>query len=119
MKAYISSKSWYILILPSIPLLLSHNPGLTVVIKEYADSFHETDLDFVLSERGIEELLICGMMTQNCVTHTAISKSAEQYKVSILSDCCTTVNEPIHQIALHAVSIRIDVVKSTEAIKVT
>ena len=38
-----------------------------------------------------KELLICGMMTQNGVTHTAISKAAEKYRVAILTDCCTTV----------------------------
>ena len=53
------------------------------------------------------ELLLCGMMTQNCVTHTAISKAVEKYPVSILTDCCTTVSEILHLIALHAVSTRV------------
>jgi nicotinamidase-related amidase len=44
-------------------------------------------------------MLVCGMMTQNCVTHTAISKAAEKYSVKILPDCFTTINEPIHLIA--------------------
>ena len=56
------------------------------------------------------------MMTQNCVTHTAISKSAEKYKVSILMDCCTTVNEMLHKIALHAVSTRVPLVSANEAL---
>jgi nicotinamidase-related amidase len=60
----------------------------------------------------VEELLICGMMTQNCVTHTAISQSAEKYKVSILTDCCTTVDRMIHSIALHALSTRVELVES-------
>jgi nicotinamidase-related amidase len=60
----------------------------------------------------VEELLICGMMTQNCVTHTAISKSAEKYRVAILTDCCTTVNEMLQLIALHAVSTRVRLVES-------
>lgn len=47
------------------------------------------------------------MMTQNCVTHMAISKAAEKYSVTILPDCCTTVDEMIHNIALHAVSTRV------------
>jgi nicotinamidase-related amidase len=56
------------------------------------------------------------MMTQNCVTHTAISKSAEKYKVSILVDCCTTVSEMLHNIALHAVSTRVPLVSSDDAL---
>jgi nicotinamidase-related amidase len=56
------------------------------------------------------------MMTQNCVTHTAISKSAEKYSVSILSDCCTTVDAMIHNIALHALTTRITLVPLSEAL---
>ena len=69
-----------------------------------------------LARLGVNELLVCGMMTQNCVTHTAISKSAEKYKVSILSDCCTTVNELLHHIALHAVSTRLPLVLADDVL---
>lgn len=87
-----------------------------VVVKHYADAFYETDLEEVLSTIGAEELLICGMMTQNCVTHTAISKAAEKYKVKILQDCCTSISAPIHQIGLHAVITRVDLQDSNEAL---
>jgi len=81
----------------------------TIVVKSFADGFFKTDLEKVLDEKNVEELLVCGMMTQNCVTHTAISKTAEKYKkVTILTDCSTTVNEPIHLIGLHAVSTRVN-----------
>ena len=40
-------------------------------------------------------------------------KSAEKYKVSILVDCCTTVSEMLHNIALDAVSTRVPLVKSS------
>ena len=73
----------------------------------------------VLSKLGADELLVCGMMTQNCVTHTAISKSAEPYDVTILPDCCTTVDEMLHNIALHAVSTRTRLLPSTEAFQAT
>ena len=55
------------------------------------------------------------MMTQNCVTHTAISKAAEKYNVSVLVNCCTTVSEILHLIALHALSTRVKLVPSGEA----
>ena len=92
------------------PEILKAAPDAEVVIKQYADGFHKTNLGQILSTLGIEEILICGMMTQNCVTHTAISKDAEKYKVKVLKDCCTTVNEAIHQIALNGLSTRVDLV---------
>jgi nicotinamidase-related amidase len=56
------------------------------------------------------------MMTQNCVTHTAISKAAEKYKVTILPECCTTVSEILHRIALGGVAIRVPLVSADVAL---
>jgi nicotinamidase-related amidase len=97
--------------------ILAAAPDGPVVVKAFADSFVGTRLEEVLSGLGVTELLVCGMMTQNCVTHTAISKAAEKYKVCILPDCCTTVSEMLHLIALHGVSTRIALVPSAEALK--
>lgn len=98
------------------PRILLAAPDAPVVVKAFADGFVKTDLEDTLSGLGVTELLVCGMMTQNCVTHTAISKSAEKYKVAILPDCCTTVDEMLHNIALHAVSTRMALIPSGEAV---
>lgn len=87
-------------------------PEAPVVVKHFADSFHQTDLEAVLENLGVTGLLICGMMTQNCVTFTALSKSAEKYRPTILSDCCTTVSEILHLIALNALSTRVELTSS-------
>ena len=97
------------------PRILAAAPGAPVVVKEFADSFEQTNLEETLTTLGVTDLLVCGMMTQNCVTHTAISKAAEKYNVTILPDCCTTVSEILHLIALHAVSTRVNLVPSSEA----
>lgn len=96
------------------PDILAAAPEAPVVIKHYADSFEQTDLKKLLTANGIDELLVCGMMTQNCVTHTAISKAAEAYKVTIVSDLCTTVSEILHLIALNAVSTRMKLASAKE-----
>lgn len=98
------------------PRILAAAPNAPVVVKEFADGFEKTSLDETLAKLGATELLVCGMMTQNCVTHTAISKAAEKYDVAILTDCCTTVSEILHLIALHAVSTRMKLVPSTDVL---
>ena len=98
------------------PRILAAAPDAPIVVKHHADSFHATNLEAVLAELGATELLVCGMMTQNCVIHTAISPAAEKYQIRILPDCCTTVSEILHLIALNAVSIRLGLVPSDEAI---
>ncbi|PSU30549.1 cysteine hydrolase family protein [Photobacterium lutimaris] len=98
------------------PEIMAIDPNSEVVVKTFADSFEKTLLDKTLKKYGIDELLICGMMTQNCVTHTAMSKSAEKYKVSIVIDCCTTVDKMIHDIALNAVSLRVPLVTAEQVL---
>ena len=95
------------------PRILAAAPNAPVIVKAFADSFHQTTLEESLSKLGITELLVCGMMTQNCVTHTAISKAAEKYRVSVLIDGCTTVTEILHHIALHALSTRVNLIPTS------
>lgn len=97
------------------PRILAAAPNAPIVIKHFADSFVNTELEVTLQDLGVDELLVCGMMTQNCVTHTAISKQAEKYQVSIIQDCCTTVTELLHLIALNAVSTRMKLVSLEQA----
>ena len=98
------------------PSILAAAPKAPVVVKEFADGFEQTNLEETLTKLGVTDLLVCGMMTQNCVTHTAISKTVEKYNVTILPDCCTTVSEILHLIALHAVSTRVNLLPSSEAL---
>jgi len=98
------------------PRLIAAAGKAPIVVKEFADSFFMTGLEETLAKLGTTELLVCGMMTQNCVTHTAISKSAEKYQVSVLADCCTTVSELLHNIALHALSTRVTVAPAGAAL---
>jgi nicotinamidase-related amidase len=88
------------------PRILAAAPGAPVVVKEFADGFYKTNLDTVLSGLDVSELLVCGMMTQNC---------AERYTVAILPECCTTVSDMIHLIALNGVSIRVALVPARDA----
>lgn len=97
------------------PRILAAAPDAPVVVKRFADSFHQTELGEVLAGRGVDHLRIAGMMTQNCVAHTALSRGADPYRVSVLSDCTTTVDPAIHRFALNALSTRVALVTDAEA----
>lgn len=89
--------------------VLAAAPDAPVVVKHFADSFEGTTLHQTLQELGVDELILCGMMTQNCLTHTALSRRADDYKkVTVLTDVSTTVSEMLHNIALHALSTRVE-----------
>ncbi len=88
--------------------MISIAPSAPVVVKQYADAFERTALHDTLQRLGADELILCGMMTHNCVTHTALSRRADEYrKVTVLTDASTTVSEILHLIALNALSTRV------------
>ena len=92
------------------PRIVAAAPGATRIVKAFADSFHLTSLDETLQTLQITDLLIGGMMTQNCVAFTAVSRDAAPYEVSVLCNCVTTVDGHIQQFALQALSTRVAVV---------
>lgn len=81
------------------------------VVKQYADSFQDTNLQQVLNCNSITELHICGMMTQNCVTYTALTALNHDYQVSIIESLCGTVEHIVHQIAIKALSSKVTILK--------
>ena len=91
------------------PSLRAAAPDAPVVVKGHADSFLNTTLQDTLAARGVDTLWLAGMMTQNCVTHTALSPQAQGYTVCVLDDLCTTIDPMIHAIAISALRDRVKV----------
>lgn len=87
--------------------ILDAAPDAPIITKQHADAFQETNLTQVLEDLEVDRLVVCGMMTQNCVTHTAISDAAGLYQISILPDACTTREELLHLIALEAIKDKV------------
>lgn len=80
------------------------------IIKQTADSFDVKNLAILLSESNINTIDICGMMTQNCVTYTALSASQLGFEVRVLSYFCTTIDQAVNTIALRALQTKVTVI---------
>ncbi|MBD8874831.1 isochorismatase family protein [Roseibium polysiphoniae] len=87
------------------PKVLAAAGDAPVVIKQFADAFQKTDLAKVLE--GTTELLVCGMMTQNCVVFTAMSRAADSLDVTVIGDLCTGPSEIVHNTALNALGSKL------------
>ncbi|MBI5090692.1 MAG: cysteine hydrolase, partial [Actinobacteria bacterium] len=71
-------------------------PGEPVIVKHTFDGFLGTDLDAVLTERGIRHLLIAGLVTSTCVLFTAATATQRGYLASVVADCCSDRAEAHH-----------------------
>lgn len=94
------------------PAILAAAGDAPVVVKQFADAFQETDLATHLG--GIDTLLVCGMMTQNCVVFTAMSTDAQSFRVTVLEDLCAAPSDIVHRIALNALRSKLTVCPSSE-----
>lgn len=92
--------------------LLAESLQNPIVIKTHADSFLNTNLQEILSQNQVTEIYLSGIMTQNCITHTALSPMATAYDMIILANLCTAPTSKVHQIALKALSDRVKVVEN-------
>ena len=67
-----------------------------IILKTQYDAFHSTDLETILSESGVEQLVIGGVMAHLCCETTARSAFIRGYEVFFLVDGTATYNEAFH-----------------------
>lgn len=64
--------------------------GEKVIIKHEPNSFYETALQNELSQSGVTELVICGMMTHMCIDTTVRAAKDYEYQTILIEDACAT-----------------------------
>jgi nicotinamidase-related amidase len=62
-------------------------PGEPVVDKPGKGAFHATDLDAMLKNRGIVQLIVCGVTTEVCVNTTVREANDRGYDCLVVADC--------------------------------
>jgi isochorismate hydrolase len=91
----ISPDSEFYEIIPELTRL-----GARIVEKSQYDAFHETELDGMLREAGIEQLVVTGVMTHLCCETTARSAFVRGFAVFFPVDGSATYREDFHRATL-------------------
>jgi nicotinamidase-related amidase len=65
--------------------------GEPVIEKAFPNAFLETPLDTQLKDAGVDQLLVCGMMTSMCVDATVRAAVDLGYEVAVAHDACATM----------------------------
>jgi len=71
-----------------------------VVEKTTYSAFYNTRLEDVLREKGAEELVLMGVLTDICVLHTAADAAMRGYRVRVLKGCTASSAKENHEWAL-------------------
>jgi nicotinamidase-related amidase len=75
-------------------------PGEPVVDKPGKGAFYATDLDSMLHNRGIRQLVVCGVTTEVCVNTTVREANDRGYDCLVLEDCVGSYFPEFHAAAL-------------------
>jgi len=82
---------------------LAPRPGEPVIDKPGKGAFYATDLGSILHNRGIENLIVCGVTTEVCV-HTTVREANDRgYRCIVPSDCCASYFPEFHEVGLRMI----------------
>jgi nicotinamidase-related amidase len=85
---------------PDAPFFAPHTEGFEIhetvrpldgerlIVKEYANAFKETPLLDELRAAGVDDVVLCGMMTSMCVDASARAADDLGLKVTVVGDAC-------------------------------
>lgn len=76
-----------------------------IIDKAGTGAFHGTDLHDVLSNAGVENLIISGVTTGVCVSSTVREAADRGYSVVVLEDCCAEPVPENHDMAIKLLKI--------------
>jgi nicotinamidase-related amidase len=76
-----------------------------VVNKLGAGTFASTNLAEQLRNRGVDRVVITGVVTDVCVSTTAREAADRNFRVVVVSDACTTFSEKLHQANLETLHV--------------
>ncbi|MGW4561569.1 cysteine hydrolase family protein [Streptomyces sp. NPDC004561] len=70
------------------------------VLKARHSIFYETPLTYLLQQRGIQQLVLCGQVTEQCVLYSALDAHIRHLEVIVPRDAVAHIHEDLAEAAL-------------------
>ncbi|WP_156448318.1 cysteine hydrolase family protein [Mycobacterium sp. NAZ190054] len=77
-------------------------PGDIVINKTTTSAFIGSHIDRILRNLGVEQLVVCGVMTSGCVESTVRDAADSGYHVLVAEEACAALTETAHVNSINA-----------------
>ena len=95
---------------------LSPREGERIIAKRRYSAFFGTDLEECLRNQGVEDLVICGVMTNLCCETTARDAFMRDFRVFFVHDATATADRELHLASLKNLAYGFAVVLGVEEV---
>ena len=76
-----------------------------VVLKTTDSALTGTNLRLLLRNMNIEDVIVAGIFTDQCVSSTVRSLADESFGVVVVDDCCAAATDELHHNELHIINM--------------
>ncbi|MFG2287724.1 cysteine hydrolase family protein [Streptomyces sp. NPDC048595] len=85
------------------------------VIKARHSIFYQTPLEYLLRQHGIDRIVLCGQVTEQCVLYSALDAHIRHIGVTVVEDACAHIHQDLAAAALRMMerNMQARIVRST------
>ncbi|MFJ6749274.1 MULTISPECIES: isochorismatase family cysteine hydrolase [unclassified Streptomyces] len=86
------------------------------VVKTRHSIFYDTPLEYLLGRHGIDSVLLCGQVTEQCILYSALDAHIRHLDVVVAEDACASIHSDLAAAALQMMerNMQARVVRSTD-----
>ncbi|MGW5734983.1 MULTISPECIES: isochorismatase family cysteine hydrolase [Streptomyces] len=86
------------------------------VVKARHSIFYDTPLEYLLRQRGIESVLLCGQVTEQCILYSALDAHIRHLDVVVAEDACASIHGDLADAAMQMMerNMQARLVRSTD-----
>ncbi|MEU5998128.1 MULTISPECIES: isochorismatase family cysteine hydrolase [unclassified Streptomyces] len=86
------------------------------VVKARHSIFYDTPLEYLLRQRGIDSVLLCGQVTEQCILYSALDAHIRHLRVVVAEDACASIHGDLAAAALQMMerNMQARMVRSTD-----
>ncbi|WP_420310398.1 isochorismatase family cysteine hydrolase [Streptomyces sp. YS-B37] len=70
------------------------------VVKARHSAFYETPLGYLLTQQGVDHVVLCGQVTEQCVLYSALDAHIRHLKVTVARDAVAHIHPDLAEAAL-------------------